>query len=202
MTILLGIDPGLQRTGWGILVSKSNHLSFVDCSVIKSDSTLSMPERLKELHDGLQAVIEKYQPEEVAVEETFVNVNPASTLKLGQARGAIILAVSLAKLPVYEYSATMVKKSVVGSGHAEKNQVAMMVKTLLPKSSAKSADAADALAVAICHAHQRTMKKLLGGQQTDEPSLSAEALAKAETREAARHVSASRRATGALKEGA
>jgi crossover junction endodeoxyribonuclease RuvC len=161
MTTILGIDPGLQRTGWGIITSKQNQLSFVDCGVITSDSKLAMPDRLKELHDGLAQVIAKYQPSETAVEETFVNVNGASTLKLGQARGAIILALSLASLPVYEYSATMVKKSVVGNGHADKNQVAMMVKTLLPKSSAQKADAADALAVAICHAHQRTVKKLV-----------------------------------------
>jgi crossover junction endodeoxyribonuclease RuvC len=161
VTIILGIDPGLQRTGWGILISKQNQLSFVDCGVITSDSKLPMAERLKALHDGLNEVITHYKPSETAVEETFVNMNGASTLKLGQARGAIILAVSLASLPVYEYSATMVKKSVVGNGHADKNQVAMMVKTLLPKSNAKKADAADALAVAICHAHQRTMKKLV-----------------------------------------
>src|SRR5262245_60788308 len=125
MTIILGIDPGLQRTGWGVIVSKDNQLSFLDCGVIKSNNALSMPERLKELHDGLQLIITKYCPKEAAVEETFVNVNPASTLKLGQARGAIVLALSLAQLAVYEYSATMVKKSVVGTGHAEKNQVAM-----------------------------------------------------------------------------
>ncbi len=160
MTIILGIDPGLQRTGWGIIVSKGNQLSFVDCGVIKTDNTLSTSDRLKTLNDGLSAAIAKYQPSEAAVEETFVSMNGASTLKLGQARGAILLSLSLASLPVYEYSATMVKKSVVGSGHADKNQVAMMVKTLLPKSDAK-ADAADALAVAICHAHQRTVNQLI-----------------------------------------
>jgi len=161
MTIILGIDPGLQRTGWGVIVSKQNQLSFLDCGVIASDNSLSMPERLKQLHDGLQAVIAKYHPAEAAVEETFVSVNGASTLRLGQARGAILLALSLARLPVYEYSATMVKKSVVGNGHADKHQVAMMVKTLLPASNAKKADAADALAAAICHAHQRTVNQLI-----------------------------------------
>ena len=160
MTLILGIDPGLTHTGWGIIVSKSNQLSFVDCGTISPDASLPMAQRLKQLHDGLQDVITRHRPVEAAVEETFVNKSGSSTLKLGQARGAIILAVSLAGMPVSEYSATMVKKSVVGNGHADKKQVAMMVKTLLPASTAKKADAADALAVAICHAHQRTMTAL------------------------------------------
>src|SRR5690606_28598493 len=115
------------------------------------------------LHDGLMEVIARHKPAEAAVEETFVNVSGSSTLKLGQARGAILLALSLAKMPVAEYSATMVKKSVVGKGHAHKGQIGMMVKTLLPASNAKQHDAADALAVAITHAHQRTVKQLLAG---------------------------------------
>lgn len=160
MTAILGIDPGLQRTGWGIIVSKQNQLSFVDCGVIATAANLPMAERLKQLHNGLTAIIAKHRPQEAAVEETFVSVNGASTLKLGQARGALMLTLSLAELPVFEYSATEVKKSVVGSGHADKRQIAMMVKTLLPASTAKKADAADALAVAITHAHQRTMRKL------------------------------------------
>lgn len=161
MTVILGIDPGLQHTGWGIIVSQQNRLSFVDCGVIHSDAGALMAERLKQLHDGLREIIACHRPEETAVEETFVNKSGSSTLKLGQARGAIILAVSLAGLPVAEYSATQVKKSVVGNGHADKNQVAMMVKTLLPMSTAKKADAADALAVAICHAHHAGSRKLL-----------------------------------------
>lgn len=159
MMTILGIDPGLQRTGWGIIVAKDNQLSFKACGVITSDAKDGLAERLKTLHDGLQEVVALHQPVESAVEETFVNMNGASTLKLGQARGAICLALSLAQLSVYEYSATQVKKSVVGTGHADKNQIAMMVKTLLPGSLAK-ADAADALAVAICHAHHRTIRKL------------------------------------------
>lgn len=159
MITILGIDPGLQRTGWGIIVSNQNQLSFKACGIITSSADDNLANRLKALHDGLQKVVLQYKPAESAVEETFVNVNGASTLKLGQARGAILLALSLADLPVYEYSANMIKKSVVGSGHADKNQVAMMVKTLLPGSLAK-ADAADALAVAICHAHHRTIRKL------------------------------------------
>lgn len=163
MVVLLGIDPGLQRTGWGVIVSKNNNLSFLGCGMITTDNKQDLATRLKTLHDGLSEVINRYHPAEAAIEETFVSVNGASTLKLGQARGAIILALSLARLPVFEYSATMVKKSVVGSGHADKRQIGMMVKTLLPASHAKSADAADALAVAICHAHQRTMRKLVAG---------------------------------------
>lgn len=155
MIRILGVDPGLQHTGWGIVTCDKNQLSFIDCGVIHTDTKLEMPDRLKTLHDGLLAVIEKHAPHEAAVEETFVNKNAASSLKLGQARGAIILSLSLGSLPVFEYSTNLVKKSVVGTGHADKNQIAAMVKVLLPKSTAKSADAADALAVAICHAHHR-----------------------------------------------
>jgi len=160
MTIILGIDPGLQRTGWGIIVAKSNQLSFVDCGTIKSDADMPMSERIKQIHDGLQTAIARYRPMEAAVEETFVNKSGSSTLKLGQARGGILLTLSLCSLPVYEYSANMVKKSVVGAGHADKRQVQMMVKMLLPTSAAKQADAADALGVAICHAHHRTVNQL------------------------------------------
>ena len=153
---ILGIDPGLQRTGWGVISVKVNQLTFIDCGVIKTDSDLPIAERIKQLHDGLQAAIEKHKPSEAAVEETFVNVSGSSTLKLGQARGGLLLTLSLAGLPVFEYGANKVKKSVVGAGHADKNQVGTMVKILLPTSNAKQADAADALAVAICHAHHRS----------------------------------------------
>jgi crossover junction endodeoxyribonuclease RuvC len=155
MTLILGIDPGLQRTGWGVIAVSGNHLSFIACGVITSAKDAPLPTRLKEINEGLVAAISKHNPDEAAVEETFVNMNGASTLKLGQARGAILLTLSLSGLSVAEYSANLVKKSVVGSGHADKNQIAMMVKTLLPASNAKKADAADALAVAICHAHHR-----------------------------------------------
>ncbi len=165
--IILGIDPGLQRTGWGLIVSTANQLSFLDCGTIKSDAALPMATRLKQLYEGVAEVIARHQPHEAAIEETFVNVSGSSTLKLGQARGALILTLSLHHLPVSEYSATMVKKSVVGSGHADKAQVGMMVGTLLPASKShpgmKSADAADALAIAICHAHQRTVNRLTAG---------------------------------------
>lgn len=159
-TIILGIDPGLQRTGWGVISSRSNQLSFIACGTIRSDNDFSLAERIKQLHDGLQEVITLHRPQEAAVEETFVNVSGSSTLKLGQARGGILLTLSLSGLAVCEYSANMVKKSVVGAGHADKKQVSMMVKMLLPTSDAKQADAADALAVAICHAHHRTVHNL------------------------------------------
>lgn len=150
---ILGIDPGLQHTGWGVIVSQGNQLSFVDCGVIHSDSTFSTAARLQQIHDGLQVVIAQYVPSESAVEETFINKNAGSSLKLGHARGAILLSLALAGLSVHEYSTNLVKKSVVGKGHADKSQVAMMVKVLLPTSAAKTVDASDALAVAITHAH-------------------------------------------------
>ena len=155
MTIILGIDPGLQHTGWGVIAISGNQLSFIASGTIHSDAKRPMAERLQQLHDGLQQAICLYNPAEATIEETFVNKNSATSLKLGQARGALMLTVSLAGIPLCEYSANMVKKSVVGSGHADKGQIAMMVKTLLPKSDAATADAADALAVAICHAHMR-----------------------------------------------
>lgn len=165
MTVLLGVDPGLTRTGWGIIRIHGNQLSYVACGVIKPPVELPLAGRLRVLHDGLQRVIDDHKPQEGAVEETFVNKSGSSTLKLGQARGGLLLTLSLNDLPVYEYTATLVKKSVVGTGHAEKAQVAMMVQTLLPASrgdKAVTADAADALAVAICHAHQRGMQRLTG----------------------------------------
>lgn len=155
MTRILGIDPGLQHTGWGVITSSGNQLKFIACGVIHTDSKVPIALRLKHIHDGIAEVIALHKPSESAVEETFVNKNAASSLKLGQARGAIILSLSLAHLTVAEYSANLVKKSVVGTGHADKNQIAMMVKTLLPGSLAQSADASDALAVAIAHAHHR-----------------------------------------------
>jgi crossover junction endodeoxyribonuclease RuvC len=155
MTRILGVDPGLQHTGWGVITSVGNQLSFVACGVIHTDAKLEAAARLKQIHDGLTQVLLLYKPEEAAVEETFINKNATSSLKLGQARGAILLSLSLAQFPVYEYSTNLIKKSVVGRGHADKTQVAMMVKTLLPQSNSESADASDALAAAIAHAHHR-----------------------------------------------
>lgn len=160
MTVILGIDPGLQHTGWGVVSLRVNQLSFIACGTIHTNAASLMTERLGQLHHGIKQVVTLYHPQEAAVEETFVNKNNASSLKLGQARGAILLTLSLEGFCVSEYSTNLVKKSVVGSGHADKQQVAMMVKTLLPASNATGADAADALAVAICHAHQRTLTQL------------------------------------------
>ena len=151
---LIGLDPGLRLTGWGVIDVEGNRLRHVAHGVIKVAGDRSLAERLCLLFDGIAAVIAAQQPQEAAVEETFVNVNPGSTLKLGQARGVVMLAPARAGMPVFEYATNLVKKSVVGAGHAEKHQVAMMVGRLLPGVDA-TADAADALAVAICHAHHR-----------------------------------------------
>ncbi|MGH6942242.1 crossover junction endodeoxyribonuclease RuvC [Hypericibacter sp.] len=150
---LLGLDPGLRHTGWGVIEVRGNRLSYIADGAVHSDGTKAMAERLVQLHEGLARVIERYRPDAAAVEETFVNKNPNSTLKLGQARGVALLVPALAGLPVAEYSTNLVKKSVVGAGHAEKQQIQRMVKLLLPGCLIESADAADALAVAICHAH-------------------------------------------------
>ena len=152
---LLGIDPGLRNMGWGVIETDGNRLIYAGDGVVKSDPNLSLAERLVQLHDGLLLVIERFQPKEAAVEETFVNVNPASTLKLGQARGIALFVPSKFGLRVAEYSPNLIKKSLVGSGHASKEQVQMMINTLLPGCDFQSADSADALAIAICHAHHR-----------------------------------------------
>jgi crossover junction endodeoxyribonuclease RuvC len=151
---LIGLDPGLRLTGWGVIDVDGNRLRHVAHGVIKVSIEGSLAARLYELFEAIVAVVAEQQPTEAAVEETFVNVNPGSTLKLGQARGVVLLAPARAGLPVFEYAANLVKKSVVGSGHADKRQIAMMVGRLLPGVDA-TADAADALAVAICHAHHR-----------------------------------------------
>jgi len=150
---LLGLDPGLRITGWGLIESENNRLHHVANGTVSTDGTLRLSERLLQLHDGLAAVLTKYIPDEAAVEETFVNRNPKSTLKLGLARGVVLLAPALHGLKVAEYSANRVKKAVVGAGHADKSQVDMMVRRLLPGCEPENADATDALAVAICHAH-------------------------------------------------
>lgn len=150
---LLGLDPGLRVTGWGIIEVIDNRLRHVADGAVRSDADDPLAVRLAALYDGVAAVIAQYAPAAAAVEETFVNRNAASTLKLGQARGVVLLAPARAGLPVAEYATNLVKKSVVGSGHAAKLQIAMMVRTLLPGAKLETADAADALAVAICHAH-------------------------------------------------
>jgi crossover junction endodeoxyribonuclease RuvC len=150
---IIGLDPGLQHTGWGIIDQDGSRLSFVAAGRISSVASQPLAERLVDIHTGLIAVLDAHQPDTAAVEETFVNKNPSSTLKLGLARGVALLTPALHKLKVYEYPANLIKKSVVGAGHAGKEQVQMMVRVILPASQADSPDAADALAVAICHAH-------------------------------------------------
>ena len=157
---IIGIDPGLRNMGWGVVDTLGSRLVFVACGSVHSDAKASTGERLRQLHEGLAAVIATHGPDEAAVEETFVNRDPQSALKLGQARGIALVVPALAGLPVAEYAANVVKKTVVGAGHAQKKQVMMMVKVLLPKSDGLSADASDALAVAITHAQHRGIKAL------------------------------------------
>ena len=152
---ILGLDPGLRHTGWGVIEALDNRLSFVADGAIAPDPDAPLAERLRTLFTEVQALIARYSPHECAIEETFVNQNPTSTLKLGHARAAAMLAPAMAGIAVAEYKPNLIKKSVVGAGHAEKQQIAAMVKILLPGCIASSADAADALAVAICHAHLR-----------------------------------------------
>ncbi len=152
---ILGLDPGLRKTGWGVITCEGTKLAYVACGVVTSDGDLPLALRLKQLHDRITEVVTAWDPDEVAVEETFVNKDAQATLKLGHARAMSLLVPALLGLPVAEYGANQVKKSVVGAGHAEKEQVQAMVRILLPKSDAKTADAADALAIAIAHAHHR-----------------------------------------------
>ena len=158
---ILGVDPGLRKTGWGIVISEGSKLSFVACGCIESDGALPLGQRLRQLHEGLDKVLAAHRPHEAAVEETFINRDPQSALKLGQARGIALVVPALAGLDVAEYAANLVKKTVVGVGHADKKQVQAMIRVLLPKAETSSADAADALAVAICHAQHRGMKALV-----------------------------------------
>jgi crossover junction endodeoxyribonuclease RuvC len=159
MVRLLGIDPGLRFTGWGLIGVEGNHLRHLADGVIATDAAWPVPERLRYLHDALAALLAEMRPDEAAVEETYVNRNGNATLKLGYARGVALLAPALAGIPVAEYGAKTVKLAVVGTGGADKNQVALMVRRLLPGAVPKQADAADALAVAICHAHHRSSRR-------------------------------------------
>ncbi len=155
MIRLLGIDPGLRFTGWGVLEAEGNRLRHVADGVIATESEDDVPSRLKMLDDALAEILARYAPAEAAVEETYVNRNATATLKLGYARGVALLAPARAGIPVFEYGAKTVKMAVVGTGGADKEQVGQMVRRLLPGAAQKRADAADALAVAICHAHHR-----------------------------------------------
>jgi crossover junction endodeoxyribonuclease RuvC len=152
---ILGIDPGLRRTGWGVVAIEGNRLSYLACGSLASDDKAALATRLVAIHDGLRRVVAEHGPDEAAVEATFVNRDAAATLKLGQARGIAMLVPALAGLPVAEYAPNLVKKTIVGSGHSEKAQIRMMIKVLLPKADPQSHDAADALAIAVTHAHHR-----------------------------------------------
>src|SRR4051812_13105553 len=152
---ILGIDPGLRRTGWGVIESCGNRLTFIGCGSVEPPAPLPLARRLLAIHQGLTDVLGEFGPAEAAVEQTFVNKDGVATLKLGQARGVAMLSPAMFGISVAEYAPNQVKKTVVGAGHAEKNQILMMLKLLLPKADPKSPDAADALAIAITHAHHR-----------------------------------------------
>jgi crossover junction endodeoxyribonuclease RuvC len=164
---ILGVDPGLRRTGWGVLDIAGNVLSFVGAGTIRAPLDGELAQRLLVLHDGLTGIVREYQPHEAAVEQTFVNRDAGATLKLGQARGIALLVPAQAGLAVAEYAPNAVKKTIVGAGHAEKVQIRAMVRVLLPRAEFDGDDSADALAVAICHAHHRqavTARLLAYGQ--------------------------------------
>ena len=158
---ILGVDPGLRRTGWGVVAVTGNMLSFVASGTVKAPLDGELAHRLAALHAGLSAVVGAWTPDEAAVEQTFVNRDAVATLKLGQARGIALLVPAQAGLAVAEYAPNAVKKAIVGAGHAEKGQIRAMVKVLLPRATFDSDDAADALAVAICHAHHRQWAQTL-----------------------------------------
>lgn len=165
---LIGLDPGLRNTGWGVIDVQANRLTYVADGVVSPSPKQDLAGRLRDLHEGLAQVLADFDPDEAAVEETFVNKNPGTTLRLGEARGVVVLAPALVGLPVAEYSANRIKKSVVGAGHAAKEQVQMMVGRILPGCNFSSPDASDALAVAICHAHfaetGRRLQRAAAGQ--------------------------------------
>jgi crossover junction endodeoxyribonuclease RuvC len=157
---IIGIDPGLRRTGWGIVESDGVRLSYVASGLVTSEADDDLAQRLRALYRGLTSVIAAWSPQEAAVEETFVNDNARATLKLGQARGIAMLAPAEAGLKVAEYAPNQIKKTVTGVGHGEKRQIAMMVALLLPKAAPESPDEADALAIAICHAQHRRAPRI------------------------------------------
>ena len=157
---ILGIDPGSAATGWGVIDCAGARLTYVASGVIRPKRTQKHPEKLSVIFSGLRGVLAAHRPDEAAVEETFVNASPRDALVLGQARGAALLAPAHEGLAVSEYAANSVKKSVVGRGHAQKEQVQAMVKVLLPQCGKPGADEADALAVAICHAHHAGLRRL------------------------------------------
>jgi crossover junction endodeoxyribonuclease RuvC len=160
---IIGIDPGLRRTGWGLIESAGSRLTFIAAGTIRPREDAPLPDRLADLFAGLCDAIETWTPSEAAVEQTFVNKDARATLKLGQARGIALLAPARAGISIAEYAPNAVKKSVVGSGHADKAQIRAMLRILLPRATPDSDDAADALAIAITHAHHRGAVALLAG---------------------------------------
>ena len=152
---ILGIDPGLRRTGWGVIEVLGNRLTFVSCGSVDTDDKAAVAERLVTIHDGLTRIVAEFRPHEAAVEATFVNKDASATLKLGQARGVALLVPAQSGLAVAEYAPNLVKKTIVGAGHGEKAQIRMMIGVLLPKADPRTHDAADALAIAVTHAHHR-----------------------------------------------
>ncbi|MCW2410451.1 MULTISPECIES: crossover junction endodeoxyribonuclease RuvC [unclassified Sphingobium] len=162
--IILGLDPGLGTTGWGLIRAQGNRLSHIANGQIRTAASDALPARLVALDAALAALIAEYRPAEAAVEEVFINTNPQSTLKLGQARGVILLGAARTGIPVGEYAARLVKKAIVGVGNASKDQIHAMVMRLLPGTSVVGPDAADALAVAITHAHLRASRRLERGE--------------------------------------
>jgi crossover junction endodeoxyribonuclease RuvC len=158
---ILGLDPGLRHTGWGVVEAHGSRLRFLAAGAVHSDLRETLPARLDQIYRGLSDVIERWRPDEVAVEQTVVNRNAGSSLKLGHARGVVLLAAAHGAAIVAEYGSMEVKRAVTGTGHAEKVQVAMMVKVLLPGCDAAGGDATDALAVAVCHAHHAQSRRAL-----------------------------------------
>ena len=152
---IIGIDPGLRRTGWGVVESAGNRLSFLGCGSVTTDDRDDLAARLLAIHDGLMRILEEFRPDEAAVEATFVNKDAKATLKLGQARGIAMVVPARAGMPVAEYAPNLVKKSIVGVGHGDKSQVRMMIGVLLPKADPGSDDAADALAIGVTQGDHR-----------------------------------------------
>ena len=152
---ILGIDPGLRRTGWGVVDVQGNRLMFVACGAVETDDRQTLAVRLVAIHDGLTHVVGEFRPDEAAAEATFVNKDASATLKLGQARGVALLVAARAGVPIAEYAPNLIKKTIVGAGHGDKAQIRMMLGVLLPKADPPTHDAADALAIAVTHAHHR-----------------------------------------------
>lgn len=166
---IIGIDPGLRKTGWGIIESDGLKLSFVAAGTVSSSANKDLALRLLQIFDGLESVISRHSPSEAAIEQTFVNRDGKSTLRLGQARGVAMLVPAKAGLRIAEYAPNQVKKSVIGVGHGDKTQMKAMLGYLLPRADYDSDDAADALGIAICHAHHRKLDRLMAAHEVKEP---------------------------------